>query len=407
MKVNSLKMTAPFSTLFSIDDKVLQAVKEDIQAHGYDTSQPIVVWNNTVIDGHTRLRAAMSCGLTDVPVHRHDFNSAREALVYAIHNQRDRRNLTNGELLRVVELVDEKRQAGRKPEELMPTGTNSERSADTTAKTVGISPRQVSRVRTVLDEPAEREAVERGDKSLYQADLDIHERKRYSPSVFNYTNENIKWARWSWNPVTGCKHGCEYCYARDIANRFYAEKFEPTFHANRLDAPANTKPKNEPGGDLVFVCSMADLFGEWVPDEWISKVIEQVETNPQWTFLFLTKSPKRYADFDFPDNAWLGATIDKQTRVNSTMDAFRTLRGHEVANPLYVSCEPLLEAVEFDEMILDWLIIGARSENSAGPEAQPEWKWVESLINQARDNDIPTFCKPNLQVMIRDYPTEE
>ncbi len=38
---------------------------------------------------------------------------------------------------------------------------------------------------------------------------------------FNRTNENIEWARWSWNPVTGCRHGCDYCYARDIANRFY------------------------------------------------------------------------------------------------------------------------------------------------------------------------------------------
>lgn len=24
----------------------------------------------------------------------------------------------------------------------------------------------------------------------------------------------------TWNPVTGCLHGCEYCYARGIANRF-------------------------------------------------------------------------------------------------------------------------------------------------------------------------------------------
>jgi len=28
---------------------------------------------------------------------------------------------------------------------------------------------------------------------------------------FNKTNENIDWAKWSWNPVTGCKLGCKYC----------------------------------------------------------------------------------------------------------------------------------------------------------------------------------------------------
>ena len=30
----------------------------------------------------------------------------------------------------------------------------------------------------------------------------------------------IDWCDSTWNPVTGCLHGCEYCYARGIANRF-------------------------------------------------------------------------------------------------------------------------------------------------------------------------------------------
>ena len=30
----------------------------------------------------------------------------------------------------------------------------------------------------------------------------------------------IDWADASWNPVTGCLHGCAYCYARKIAERF-------------------------------------------------------------------------------------------------------------------------------------------------------------------------------------------
>lgn len=30
----------------------------------------------------------------------------------------------------------------------------------------------------------------------------------------------IDWCDSSWNPVTGCLHGCEYCYARGIAERF-------------------------------------------------------------------------------------------------------------------------------------------------------------------------------------------
>ena len=30
----------------------------------------------------------------------------------------------------------------------------------------------------------------------------------------------IDWCDSSWNPVTGCLHGCEYCYAGGIAERF-------------------------------------------------------------------------------------------------------------------------------------------------------------------------------------------
>ena len=87
--------------------------------------------------------------------------------------------------------------------------------------------------------------------------------------VFNRTNESIEWAVWTWNPVTGCKHGCPYCYARDIARRFYPPEigFNPRFWPERLSAPQNTPvPKSTELKDrLVFTCSMADLFGDWCP----------------------------------------------------------------------------------------------------------------------------------------------
>ena len=33
-------------------------------------------------------------------------------------------------------------------------------------------------------------------------------------------NTKIDWADMTWNPLTGCYHGCTYCYARKIAERF-------------------------------------------------------------------------------------------------------------------------------------------------------------------------------------------
>ena len=116
----------------------------------------------------------------------------------------------------------------------------------------------------------------------------------------------IEWCDSTWNPVTGCYHGCEYCYARRIACRFgdfstidgnivkvinantstplyevkykvkspYPGKFTPTLHRYRLDEPVRwKKPRN------IFVCSMADLFGDWVPDEWKCLLLVNVRRN--------------------------------------------------------------------------------------------------------------------------------
>ena len=43
----------------------------------------------------------------------------------------------------------------------------------------------------------------------------------------------IDWATMSWNPVTGCRHGCPYCYARRTATRFNAGLEDPAPLAGR------------------------------------------------------------------------------------------------------------------------------------------------------------------------------
>ena len=39
----------------------------------------------------------------------------------------------------------------------------------------------------------------------------------------------------------------------------------------------------------VFVCSMADLFGHLIPDEWIFEVFKACAEHPQHRYMFLTK----------------------------------------------------------------------------------------------------------------------
>lgn len=223
--------------------------------------------------------------------------------------------------------------------------------------------------------------------------------------TFNDTNEMVDWAKWTWNPVTGCLHDCDYCYARDIANRYYDEKFQPTFRPERLKAPHFTrvpaKAETQIGWRNVFVCSMADLFGKWVPQAWIDAVLAEVRAAPQWNFLFLTKFPQRLAAIDWPDNAWVGTTVDRQYRVKIAEQAFR-----EVKAPVkWLSCEPLLEDLTFSSLVMfDWVVMGGASESTKTPAFQPPWAWVEHLFWQARQADCLVYMKPNLATRCQEYP---
>lgn len=236
---------------------------------------------------------------------------------------------------------------------------------------------------------------------------------------FNKTTRPIDWAIWSWNPITGCRQGCKYCYAKDMANRFSDNKeFEPRFYEKRLDAPANTKFRDEYNSNIrfrsVFVCSMADLFGDGVEEEWIDKVMEKIKEKEsrEWNFLFLTKSPERMAQYmsrkGVPSNSWVGATVDKRFRIKPTIDAFSKIE----AKVKYIYCEPLLEDLASEDSMstlikmVDWLLIGAQRRNIKNkvPEFQPKWDWVERLVNQAREAECPVYFKSNLTARPQEYP---
>jgi protein gp37 len=212
---------------------------------------------------------------------------------------------------------------------------------------------------------------------------------------FNATNENISWAQWSWNPITGCRHGCPYCYARDIANRFYPEKFEPTFHPDRLGGPIHQRPPKPgaaEGERAVFTVSMGDLFGRWVPQEWIDAVFEATRRAPAWRFLFLTKNLARLAEQVWPPNAWVGTTIDSQARIKAAEAAFKNVK----AAVCWLSCEPLLEPLRFERLdLFQWIVIGARSQTTGAAAMQPEHEWVEDLTRQARTAGCSVYIKPN------------
>lgn len=223
---------------------------------------------------------------------------------------------------------------------------------------------------------------------------------------------NIEWAKWSWNPVSGCKHDCPYCYARDIADRFYEQGFIPTLYPDRLTAPRNTRVPSGANTDLslknVFTCSMADLFGRWVPAEWIEAVLDQVRANPQWNFLFLTKFPQRLAEFHFPNNAWLGTTVDCQARVKSAEAAFCKLREEGSGGFWWLSLEPLIEPLQFTSLnLFDWVVIGGSSRSTQTPEWRPPRAWINRLEEQAWQSGCMVYEKTNLLRRIRQFPGQQ
>ncbi len=207
-------------------------------------------------------------------------------------------------------------------------------------------------------------------------------------------NESIGWAAYSWNPITGCEHDCSYCYARDIANRFYGEiGFKPALHPDRLQAPRNTKPQKD--NARVFVCSMADLFGKWVPKEWIDSVLMEIERNKEFDFLLLTKNPARLLEFDFPGNAWVGTTCDTQRRMDVAQRLFPKIK----AGIKWVSVEPMLEPIRIKgaSKVFDWIVIGGASATSGQKGFVPPFEWTANLASDCYRQGSRIYVKANIR----------
>jgi len=256
--------------------------------------------------------------------------------------------------------------------------------------------------------------------------------KPQSAATFNQTDgDGISWAKWSWNPVTGCLHGCEYCYARSIAARWadaYPAGFTPLFHHERLDAPRNTAIPGAHRDDSheacsdgtcdtcawrrVFVCSMADLYGRWVPSEWIAEVHEAMMGSPRWQYILLTKFPDRYPGLEFPPGAWVGTSVDEQKRVRIAERAFGQLPRGVIK---WLSLEPLREPLSFTDLsMFDWVVIGAQTQtmqpDGPVPGFQPEPRWVTRILHQAAEAGVSVHLKPNMtrfRAWLNQYPVSD
>jgi hypothetical protein len=183
LSLDQITKAEPFSSLFIIKPEVLSAITADMKANGFDPSKPVNVWrkpdgSRILIDGYTRVSAAESLGLLHVTAYEKTFASEAEALAYAIHTQRDRRNQSDAELLRLIELLDQPQEGFNVPvASIAATGVKPKKTAEITAEAIGTSRAKVERARAVLADPDEAAAVLSGEKTIHQAAHDAKARR--------------------------------------------------------------------------------------------------------------------------------------------------------------------------------------------------------------------------------------
>lgn len=193
----------------------------------------------------------------------------------------------------------------------------------------------------------------------------------------------IEWCDYTWNPVTGCRRGCKYCYAQRIHNRFNPDiPFSIiTFHGERINDPIKIKKPS-----TIFVGSMSDI--EYWNKDITKLIIDTCRRCPQHTFMFLSKNPKSYYGFNWPDNTMQGLTLT----CNQSKNCQHTLLlEHAGYSRPYLSIEPLLGELHY-KVCFEKVIVGAMT----GPNAiEPKEEWIKSIKDNIPNDKI--FWKNNIK----------
>lgn len=213
----------------------------------------------------------------------------------------------------------------------------------------------------------------------------------------------------TWNPIRGCwgpqgsrekPNWCTWCYAKRFAERGMgeygdwppSERFTPRLIESHLYEPLLIEQPS-----MIFVCSMGEFFGPWVPAEWQFEILDVIKRCPQHIFILLTKSSSGFlrVKWELSPNVWIGVSIcEEKERLTRLEDLAFLL---PIFQMRFVSYEPLLGPMG-SPMVppwLDWVIIGALS-LPGGKTRQPAKSWVMDILHEADRYEIPVFIKDNL-----------
>lgn len=210
-------------------------------------------------------------------------------------------------------------------------------------------------------------------------------------------SSNIEWTEMTWNPTTGCDKisaGCKFCYAEVMSKRLHSmgiEKYKDNFnvreHPMTLDEPYKWKKSK-----VVFVNSMSDLFHKNISIQYIQKVFEVMNDNPQHVFQILTKRSDLLLKYDqlgllkWSHNIWMGVSVENNTFINRIDDLRNTK-----ARVKFLSCEPLIGPIpDLNLKNIDWVIVGGESGR------KPRYMnsdWVINIQEKCADEGVAFFFK--------------
>ena len=141
VSIDKLHFDEDYKAVFKQEEDKVQRIAEDMKANGFDKSQPIIIDENyAILDGNSRYMACQIAGITKVPVIIKKFESRKDALLYELGLQMNRRNIADDSIL-----IDTYHTlAAMKDAEGNKLFTDVE-----IAEKLGVSPRQISKAKEV------------------------------------------------------------------------------------------------------------------------------------------------------------------------------------------------------------------------------------------------------------------